>query len=121
MRIIRTKNYEEMSQKAANVVSSVVTLKPDCVLGLATGDTPIGMYQLLVDRYKMGDLDFKDVKTVNLDEYVGLSGEHPQSYHKTVSSNFPPVKKIKFYIDGKEATDKTPVDLTQPWEALKTG
>ncbi len=87
MRIIRTKNYEEMSQKAANVVSSVVTLKPDCVLGLATGDTPIGMYQLLVDRYKMGDLDFKDVKTVNLDEYVGLSGEHPQSYQYFMHQN----------------------------------
>ena len=87
MKLIKTKNYEEMSQKAANVVSSVVTLKPDCVLGLATGDTPVGMYRILAERNKKGDLDFKNIKTVNLDEYVGLSAEHPQSYQYFMNQN----------------------------------
>lgn len=87
MRIIKTNDYEEMSQKAANVVSAVITLKPDCVLGLATGDTPVGMYQILADSCRMGDLDFRNVKTVNLDEYVGLSGEHPQSYRYFMNDN----------------------------------
>lgn len=87
MRIIRTKNYQDMSQKAANVVFSTIILKPDCLLGLATGGTPVGMYQVLADRYVMGDLDFKSVKTVNLDEYVGLSEDHPQSYRYFMMEN----------------------------------
>ena len=72
MRIIKTKSYEEMSKKAANIIASVVTLKPDCMLGLATGSSPIGTYDELVKKYEAGDLDFSEVTTVNLDEYKGL-------------------------------------------------
>ena len=80
MRIIVAENYEAMSRQAANILSSVVVMKPDCVLGLATGSTPIGTYQELIKRYQEGDLDFSKVKTVNLDEYVGLEPTHDQSY-----------------------------------------
>ena len=80
MRIYIGKDYEEMSRIAANVLSAQVTMKPDCVLGLATGSTPIGTYKVLIDRCAKGDLDFSQVKSINLDEYVGLSGEHDQSY-----------------------------------------
>lgn len=80
MRIIVAENYEAMSRQAANILSSVVCMKPDCVLGLATGSTPIGTYQELIKRYQEGDLDFSKVKTVNLDEYVGLEPTHDQSY-----------------------------------------
>lgn len=81
MKIIRTKDYEEMSRKAANLISTQILLKPDCVLGLATGSTPIGIYDQLVEWYKKGDLDFSTVKTVNLDEYKGLTRDNEQSYY----------------------------------------
>ena len=70
-----------MSRKAANIISAQVIMKPDCVLGLATGSTPIGLYQQLVAWYEKGDLDFSEVRTVNLDEYKGLSRENDQSYY----------------------------------------
>ena len=72
MRIIRTKDYEEMSRKAASIISAQVLVKPDCVLGLATGGTPVGTYKNIVEWYNNGDLDFSEVKSVNLDEYRGL-------------------------------------------------
>ena len=81
MKIIRTKDYEEMSRKAANLISAQILLKPDCVLGLATGSTPIGVYDQLVEWNKKGDLDFSTVKTVNLDEYKGLTRDNEQSYY----------------------------------------
>ena len=72
MKIIRVKDYQDMSRKAANIISAQVIMKPDCVLGLATGGTPVGTYAQLVDWYNKGDLDFSEVTTVNLDEYRGL-------------------------------------------------
>ena len=81
MRIIETKTYEDMSKQAANIIASVVTLKPDCMLGLATGSSPIGTYDELVKKYEAGDLDFSEVTTVNLDEYKGLPKENEQSYY----------------------------------------
>ena len=80
MRIVETKNYQELSALAADLIGAQLLLKPRCVLGLATGSTPIGAYQRLVEGYRAGRLDFSQVRTVNLDEYCGLSGEHPQSY-----------------------------------------
>ena len=81
------KNYDEMSRIAANILSAQVTMKPDCVLGLATGSTPIGTYKVLIERCAKGDLDFSQVKSINLDEYVGLSGEHDQSYRYFMNTN----------------------------------
>lgn len=80
MRVMETKNYQELSALAADLIGAQLLLKPRCVLGLATGSTPIGAYQRLVEGYRAGRLDFSQVRTVNLDEYCGLSGEHPQSY-----------------------------------------
>ena len=80
MRVKKKKNYQELSALAADLIGAQLLLKPRCVLGLATGSTPIGAYQRLVEGYRAGRLDFSQVRTVNLDEYCGLSGEHPQSY-----------------------------------------
>ncbi len=80
MRIYVTKDYAEMSRKAANIISAQIIIKPDSILGLATGSTPIGTYDQLVNWYEKGDLDFSEVVTVNLDEYRGLGPESPQSY-----------------------------------------
>ena len=77
----------DMSRKAANIVSAHVILNPACVLGLATGSTPIGMYKQLIDWYNKGDLDFSQVKSVNLDEYVGLAPTHDQSYRYFMQHN----------------------------------
>ena len=87
MKVYIGKNYEEMSRIAANVLSAQVMMKPDCVLGLATGSTPIGTYKVLIERCAQGDLDFSQVKSINLDEYVGLSGEHDQSYRYFMNNN----------------------------------
>lgn len=80
MRIIETKTYEEMSRLAAGIIGAQVLLKPKCVLGLATGSSPIGAYDILSENCQNGLLDFSSVKTVNLDEYCGLTPDHPQSY-----------------------------------------
>ena len=81
MRILRVKDYREMSRTAANIISAQVILKPECVLGLATGSSPEGTYRQLVEWYGKGDLDFSHVTTVNLDEYKGLARGHEQSYY----------------------------------------
>src|SRR5574344_3101304 len=80
MRIYRAKDYQDMSRKAANIISAQIIMKPNCVLGLATGSSPIGTYRQLVEWYKKGDLDFREVHTINLDEYKGLSGDNKESY-----------------------------------------
>ena len=87
MKIIRAKDYKDMSRKAANIISAQVIMKPNCVLGLATGGTPVGAYAQLVDWYNKGDLDFSEVTTVNLDEYRGLPKEHPESYWSFMHKN----------------------------------
>ncbi len=88
MKIVHAKDYADMSRKAANIISAQVILKPDCVLGLATGSTPIGAYRQLIKWYEKGDVDFSQVSTYNLDEYRGLSHEDPQSYHFFMRDNF---------------------------------
>lgn len=87
MRFYCGKDYDEMSRKAANLISAQVLEKPDSVLGLATGSSPIGTYKELIRRYEMGDLDFSGIRTVNLDEYKGLSGDHDQSYRYFMDTN----------------------------------
>lgn len=81
MRVYQVKDYDAMSRKAANVISAQVIMKPDCVLGLATGSSPIGTYKQLIQWYSQGDLDFSEVKSVNLDEYKGLPRDNDQSYY----------------------------------------
>jgi glucosamine-6-phosphate deaminase len=88
MKIIRTRDYQHMSRQAANILSAQVILKPDAVLGLATGSSPLGIYRQLIEWYHKGDIDFSQVHTVNLDEYVGLSPEHEQSYAWFMRHNF---------------------------------
>ena len=81
MKVIKTKDYADMSRKAANIISAQIILKPDSVLGLATGSTPVGTYEELTKRYNQGDLDFSKILSVNLDEYRGLDASNDQSYH----------------------------------------
>lgn len=87
MKIYKAKDYKEMSRKAANIISAQVILKPDSVLGLATGSSPIGTYEELIEGYKKGDLDFSQVTSVNLDEYKGLTPDNDQSYYYFMQEN----------------------------------
>ncbi len=106
VRIIIAKDYDDMSRKAANVISAQMISKPNCVLGLATGSTPIGTYAELVRRYENGDLDFSTITTVNLDEYKGITRENDQSYYYFMNDNlFSKVnidKSRTFLPDGME-------------------
>ena len=107
MKIIKTKDYEQMSRAAANIISAQVIIKPKCVLGLATGSTPIGTYDQLIEWYKKGDLDFSEVTSVNLDEYKGLSPENDQSYRYFMNNhlfNHVNIDKSKTFVpDGLKA------------------
>jgi glucosamine-6-phosphate deaminase len=85
--IIISETYEEMSKAAARVVARTLNRKPNAVLGLATGSTPLGVYKELIRMHKEGGLDFSYVTTFNLDEYVGLRPDHPQSYHYFMREN----------------------------------
>lgn len=80
MRVILCENYEELSNQAAKIVSSQLIVKPNSILGLATGSTPIGLYQNLIDMNKKGEIDFSEVKTYNLDEYYPIKKSNDQSY-----------------------------------------
>ena len=87
MKIYAAKDYNDLSRKAANIISAQVILKPNAVLGLATGSTPVGAYKQMIEWHKKGDLDFSRVRSVNLDEYKGLSGDHDQSYRYFMNHN----------------------------------
>lgn len=87
MKIYRAKTYEDMSRKAANIISAQIIMKPDAVLGLATGSSPIGAYKQLIDWYNKGDLDFSEIRSVNLDEYKGLGPDDEQSYAYFMKEN----------------------------------
>ncbi|PHV69427.1 glucosamine-6-phosphate deaminase [Sporanaerobium hydrogeniformans] len=88
MKIISAKDYYYMSRMAANIISAQIIMKPHCVLGLATGSTPIGTYKQLIHWHKKGDLDFSGVTSINLDEYKGLSPDNDQSYRYFMNHNF---------------------------------
>ena len=107
MVIYKAKDYQDMSRKAANIISAQIIMKPNCVLGLATGSSPVGTYKQLIEWYKKGDLDFSQVTSVNLDEYKGLSPENDQSYRYFMNTNlFDHVnidKTRTFVPDGLEA------------------
>ena len=110
MRIIRAKDYDEMSRRAAEIIAAEVVLKPNCVLGLATGSSPIGTYNELVKKYEDGELDFSGVRTVNLDEYCGLDISSDQSYvwfmHHHLFDRINIKPENTHFPQGKEADDK---------------
>lgn len=87
MNFITVKTYEELSHKAAMLIASQMIVKPNCVLGLATGSSPVGTYQELIKMNQAGDIDFSQVVSVNLDEYVGLDGSNDQSYRYFMNEN----------------------------------
>lgn len=108
MRIIIAKNYEDMGKKAANIVAGQVFLNPQSILGLATGSTPLSMYNQLIKMHKEVELDFSQVKTFNLDEYVGLPEEDTNSYHYYMFNNLfnhINIKKENVHIPNGMAKD----------------
>lgn len=108
MIIFKGKDYNEMSRKAANIVSAQIIIKPNSTLGLATGSSPVGMYKQLVEWYNKGDLDFSKVSSVNLDEYKGLSKDNVQSYAYFMNENLfnhVNIDKTKTYIPNGLAED----------------
>lgn len=109
MRVIKVKSYEDMCRKAANLVANQVIVKPNSVLGLATGSTPIGMYGELVKLYKEGEVDLSLVKTFNLDEYRGLDKNNSQSYSCYMDNNL--FKHINVNEDNINIPDGTAQDL----------
>ena len=111
MIIIKTKNYDELSRKAADIIGSVVVLKPDAVLGLATGSTPVGTYKELIKDYEAGKLDFSAVKSVNLDEYKGLTGDHDQSYRYFMNTN------LFDHVNIDKANTNVPSGIVEDGEA----
>ena len=113
MRILKAKDYKEMSEMAADIIGAQVLLKPDAVLGLATGSTPIGTYEELVKRCESGRLDFRKIKTVNLDEYRGLTKDNDQSYYYFMHSH------LFDHINIDKANTNVP-DGMEP-DAIKAG
>ncbi|MDR0804365.1 MAG: glucosamine-6-phosphate deaminase [Oscillospiraceae bacterium] len=108
MVVIETKTYAELSRKAGNIIAAQVVGKPKSILGLATGSTPVGTYKELIAKYKSGDLDFSQVQSVNLDEYLGLDGTHDQSYRYFMENNlfnFVNIDKAKTNVPNGKAAD----------------
>lgn len=107
MRIIKAKDYQDMCQRAAMMIAAQVMLKPECVLGLATGATPLGIYSRLTEWHRAGGLSFAGVTGINLDEYKGLGGEDPQSYRYYMNDRFfghVDIDRRKTFLpDGTEA------------------
>ena len=87
MKIIIAENYDDMSAKAYEVMKKVVSSKNDAILGLATGSTPIGLYKNMIEDYKKGNVSYKNVKSVNLDEYIGQGVGDEQSYVEFMRNN----------------------------------
>ncbi len=108
MEIIKVKTYEELSTIAADIIAKQIKEKPDCVLGLATGSSPVGTYRKLAEMCKAGELDFSKVKSVNLDEYVGLPEDNDQSYRYFMNDNLfnhVNIDKANTYVPGGCAED----------------
>lgn len=108
MKFITVENYEILSRKAAAIIAAEVIAKPDCVLGLATGSSPVGTYKNLIEWCKNGDLDFSQVSSINLDEYTGLDSDNDQSYRYFMNNNlfnFINIDKEKTFVPNGKATD----------------
>ncbi len=108
MKFITTKTYEEMSNKAADIIAAQIIVKPNCVLGLATGSSPVGTYKRLIEDNKNGKIDFSTVTSVNLDEYVGLDVSNDQSYRYFMNDNLfnhVNIDKAKTFVPNGCAAD----------------
>lgn len=108
MEFIKVENYEQLSEKAAKIIADVIISKPNCVLGLATGSSPVGTYKKLIEMNNSGNLDFSKVTSINLDEYEGLDGEHDQSYRYFMNDhlfNHVNIDKSKTFVPNGKATD----------------
>lgn len=114
IKFVCAKDYDEMSRKAANVISAQLIAKDDSVLGLATGSTPIGTYECLVDRYENGDLDFSKVTSVNLDEYRGLTHDNDQSYYYFMNEHL--FSKVNIDVNNTYVPDGTIEDAKEACE-----
>ena len=119
MRIIKCKNYDEVSAQAARIVAGQIAVKPDSVIGFATGSTPIGTYKLLIEKYEKGELDFSEITAFNLDEYYPISRGNEQSYYYFMRENL--FSKINInpdncHIPNGEA--KTPEANCKAYDAL---
>ena len=118
MVIYKAKNYQDLSRKAANIISAQIIMKPDCVLGLATGSSPIGTYKQLIEWYNKGDLDFAKVTTINLDEYKGLDPDNDQSYRYFMNTNLfdhVNIDKARTYVPNglEEDSEKACADYNE--------
>lgn len=102
MKVIVVKDYEELSRVSADIMLDVVKNNPSCTLGLATGSSPIGLYQNLIKAYENKEVSFKDVKSYNLDEYCELPKSHPESYYSFMHRN------LFDHIDIKEENTHLP-------------
>ena len=117
MRIIQAGDYNDMSRKAAAIPAAQITLKPDCVLGLATGSTPVGAYEKLVEWYRNGSLDFSGVSSVNLDEYRGIGKENPQSYYYFMHQHL--FDKVNIRPENTRVPDGTEPDAEKECRAYE--
>ena len=112
MKVIKVKNYDEMSYEASLVIKELLQKKPNATLGLATGSSPIGLYQNLIKFYENGEISFKDVTTYNLDEYCELPRSHPESYYSFMHRN------LFDHVDIKEENINIPCSEGSDLEAL---
>ena len=112
MKVIKVKNYDEMSYEASLVIKELLQAKPNATLGLATGSSPIGLYQNLIKFYENGEISFKDVTTYNLDEYCELPRSHPESYYSFMHRN------LFNHVDIKEENINIPCSEGSDLEAL---
>lgn len=111
MEVIIVKDYESLSKRVANLIQGQLTWKPDSVLGLATGSTPLGMYQSLVKMYQLGEVDFKASTTFNLDEYIGIDKNEPQSYYRFMQDHF--FDHVNFLPENNYMPNGKAVDLEE--------
>lgn len=108
MKLIVCKDYQEMSLKAALIIKDLIISKPNCILGLATGSTPVGTYKELCNMYERGEISFKEVKSVNLDEYYPIKSDNDQSYRYFMNHNLfdnVDINKENTHVPSGEALD----------------
>lgn len=108
MKVIKVKDYQELSQKASEIIINLLQRKPNCKLGLATGSSPLGLYEKLIESYQKGEISFKNVMTFNLDEYCELPRSHEQSYYSFMHQhlfNHIDIDKNNIHIPNSEVED----------------